>query len=303
MFTRAPLRWLPAWVLAGAVFVCGQQPPASPPAPNPTSVTPASATPAASAAPAPPNLSQDAAAPAVPALADKEPAQVVFVPHPSPNATPEQIGDSLEGRQRYQAAIDAYKRVQSPSAEVWNKMGIAHQMMFNLKEATRCYREAIKLDHHNANFYNNLGTVYDSQKNYHQAQRMYQKALKIDPKSPTVLKNLGTNLLMQHKYSRGWEAYSKALAIDPDIFMDRDNPRVENPSTVKERGAMNYYMARGCVRMGQTGCALQYLRRALDEGFITPKKLAEDQDFTILRSDPGFKQLLAEQQSQKQPQR
>lgn len=237
----------------------------------------------------------------MPALADKQPAEAVFVPHPLPNATPEQIGDSLEGRQRYQAAIDAYKKIQPPTAEVWNKLGIAHQMMFNLKQATRCYREAIKLDHRNANFFNNLGTVYDSQKNYHQAQRLYQKALKIDPKSPTVLKNLGTNLLMQHKYSKGWEAYTKAIAIDPEIFMDPNGPRVENPSTVKDRGAMNYYMARGCVRMGQTGCALEYLRRALNEGFVTPKKLAQDQDFTILRGDPAFQQLLAEQQKQPRP--
>jgi tetratricopeptide (TPR) repeat protein len=297
MFTRNPLRWLPALVLAGVVPAFSQPQP-SPPQPA------LSQQPAPSQQPASSHQMQQPAstAPALPVLADQQPAQVMFVPKLPEQASPEELGDSLEARRQYQAAIESYKKVPHPNAGVWNKMGIAYQMMFNMKHATRCYREALKLNPHDSNIYNNLATVYDSQKNYRKAEHIYRKALKMDPKSPTVLKNLGTNLLMQHKYSKGWEAYTKALALDPDIFMDHDSPRVENPSTIKERGALNYYMARGCVRMGQTECALQYLRMALNEGFITPKKLADDQDFFVLRSDPGFKQLLAEQKLQKPPQ-
>lgn len=63
---------------------------------------------------------------------------------------------------------------------------------------------------------------------------------------------------------------------------------------------MNYYMALGCLRSGQTDCALEYLRNALNEGFTTPKKLATDDQFLSLRDNPAFQQLLAEQQQQKQ---
>ena len=42
--------------------------------------------------------------------------------------------------QRYQAAIEAYKKAPQDSAAVWNKMGIAYQMMFNLEDAIRCYQ-------------------------------------------------------------------------------------------------------------------------------------------------------------------
>ena len=34
-------------------------------------------------------------------------------------------------RQRYQAAIEAYKKAPRDSAEAWNKMGVAYQLMFN----------------------------------------------------------------------------------------------------------------------------------------------------------------------------
>jgi len=218
---------------------------------------------------------------------------------PSPiQLTPEQLGDLLSAHQRYQAAIAAYAKAPQMTASIWNKMGIAYQMMFNSKDATRCYRESLKLDPGNPDVLNNLGTVYASLEEYGQADRMYRKALKLDPRSALILKNLGTNLLAEHKYNKGWEAYQKALAIDPQIFTDRSSPTIENPSNVQERGAMNYYMAAGCARAGYADCALHYLRMALDEGFTTRKKVQTDSQFASLRSNPDFQQLLAEQSKQ-----
>jgi Tfp pilus assembly protein PilF len=218
----------------------------------------------------------------------------------TPPPTQEELGDSLALHQRYQAAIAAYSKAK-PTAAVWNKMGIANQMMFNLTDATRCYKESLKIEPRNSQVLNNLATVYDSLKNFAAAERLYRKSLKIEPQSALVLKNLGTNLMAQRRYNRGWEAYKQALAIDPQIFEDRNFPRVQNPASVQERGAMNYYMALGCVRAGQTDCALQYLRMALDEGFTNPKKVATDVAFASLRENPDFKQLLASQYNSKAP--
>ncbi len=197
--------------------------------------------------------------------------------------------------QRYQAAIDAYKMAPRDSAEVWNKMGIAYQMMFNLNHATNCYKESLRLDPDNAQVYNNLGSVYDSRKDYGAAERMYRKAIKLNPSSAMVYKNLGTTLLAQHKYKKGSQEYQLALAIDPHIFEQNAGPRVENPASVQARGAMNYYMAVGCVRQGQNAQAIEYLRLALNEGFTNPKKIIADSQFASLRGIPAFQQLLAAQ--------
>jgi tetratricopeptide (TPR) repeat protein len=210
--------------------------------------------------------------------------------------TAEQLGDTLTARQRYQAAIAAYSKATEKTAVIWNKMGIDYQMMFNSKDAARCYKQSIQLDPSDPQVLNNLATVYASQKEYGQADRLYRKALKINPQSALILKNLGTNLLAQHKYNKGWEAYQQALAIDPGIFSNHDTPSVDDPSSVQERGAMNYYMAAGCARAGYADCALQYLRMALDEGFTTRKKVATDVEFASLHSNPAFKQLIEEQQ-------
>jgi len=246
-----------------------------------------------------PNVQIQAPTPAsTPALSPSSAAATQTGKPPLPEPTEEDIGDSLTIHQRYQAAIAAYQKAPR-SASVWNKMGIAYQMMFNIREATQCYRQSLKMDSHNSQVINNLATIYDSQKQFSAAERMYRKALKIDPESALVYKNLGTNLLAQHKYDRGWDAYQHALTLDPQIFSDHGTPQVQNPASIAERGAMNYYMALGCVRIGQTDCALQYLRMALDEGFTNSKKIALDVAFASLRENPDFKQLLASQTNNK----
>jgi tetratricopeptide (TPR) repeat protein len=241
----------------------------------------------------PPAVSADTAVPPA--------ASPVAVVRPAISTDPEALGDSMMLHKRYQEAIADYGKARA-SATVWNKMGIAYQMMFNLKDSMRCYKESLKLAPNNASVLNNLATAEDSLKQYGAAEKLYRKALKIDPKSALVLKNLGTNLLSQHKYDKGWAVYKQALAADPSVFQDRGSPQVQNATSVQQRGAMNYYMALGCAQMGHVDCALEYLRMALNEGFTNPKKVASDVAFSSLRDNPDFKELLAEQESTKAPQ-
>jgi tetratricopeptide (TPR) repeat protein len=293
------MRWLMAAALVaapiaapGTDFAQNSAPaPNQAAAQNPTLPSVEPTVPASSQNAAPAAAPSRAAAPQGPQAPSAQPAQ------PSAPPTPEEIGDSLEAHQRYQAAVAAYAKDLHPSAHLWNKMGIAYQLMFNLNDAARCYKASLKLNPNDAQVINNLGTVYDSLKEYHQAERLYRKALKIDPNSALILKNLGTNLMAQNKINKGWEAYKQALAIDPHIFEDRSGPRVENPASAKNRGAINYYMARSCVSAGLSDCAIQYLRLALNEGYTTVKKLENDSDFSPLRGNPGFQQLLNSEQA------
>ena|ERR1700758_1997487 len=245
-------------------------------------------------------------------LAQSPPAQTSdATPHPGvqtttttiePKAppTPEQLGDALMAHQRYQAAIEAYKKAPPTDAQVWNKMGIAYQLMFNLTDAMHCYRTSDKLSPKNSTVLNNLGTVYDALKQYHTAEKMYRKALKVEPDSALIRKNLGTNLLSQHKYQKGWEEYKAALKVDPHIFDNTSRPHIDNPASVSDRGAMNYYLAKGCVRAGEPERAIQYLRLALSEGYANPKKIIADNEFARLHGVPEFEELMSSQTQKRQ---
>jgi len=209
--------------------------------------------------------------------------------------TPEQIGDSFMAHQRYQAAIEAYKGGKLETATTWNKMGVAYQLMLNTDDAARCYTAALKLDPKNAVSINNMGSIYMSKKDYGKAERTYRKALKLDPRSALFNKNLGTALLAERKYKKGWDSYQTALSLDPAIFDHSTSVRVENPSSIQDRGAMNFYMAKSCAKAGMNDRAVDYLRLALNEGFTTPKKILADAELVALRTVPSFQQLLASQ--------
>jgi tetratricopeptide (TPR) repeat protein len=219
-------------------------------------------------------------------------------PAPQFSVTPEQLGDAYLAHQRYQEAIAAYKREAHPSAALWNKMGIAYELMFDPEDALRCFEKSLRMAPHNAQVINNLGTVYDSQKKYRKAEHMYRRAMKLDPDSAIIQKNLGTNLLARRKYDKGLDAYRKAVALDPHIFDQTGTSAVQNTASLQERGAMNYYMAKSCVQAGLADRAVQFLRLALSEGFTSPKKVAEDSSFAKLHDYPPFEQLLAEHRSQ-----
>lgn len=217
------------------------------------------------------------------------------VTSPKFKPTPEQVGDSLMARQHYQAAIAAYKGGSPDSSETWNKMGVAYQLMLSTDDAAKCYAKAMKLDPKNAVAVNNMGSIFMAKRDFSQAERSYRKALKLDPQSALFHKNLGTALLSERKYKKGWESYQSALKLDPAIFDHSTSVRVENPASVQDRGAMNFYMAKSCVKAGMADRAVDYLRMALNEGFTTPKKILADAELAGLRTVPAFQQLLASQ--------
>jgi tetratricopeptide (TPR) repeat protein len=207
----------------------------------------------------------------------------------------EQTGDGLEASGRYQAARSAYAQIANPSATVWNKMGVSYQMLYNLKDAMRCYKESLKLRPAYPDVLNNLGTVEELLGDYSAAERDYRKALKNRPNNAQVLKNLGTNLLMQGEHDKSAAAYKQALAMNPHILDPYSGPRVEEAEG-KLVGVASYMKAQSCARAGLIDCALSYLQRAFNEGSATVKRVRTDADFASLRGTPALARLLAQEQ-------
>ena len=218
----------------------------------------------------------------------------VSVNPPLPAISFEETGDIHMARQEYQAAIRYYAKVTRPSTALWNKMGIAYQMLYDMNDAARCYKEALKLERDNFRALNNLATVEESLQDFSAAEHNYKKALRLEPRSAQIIKNLGTDLLREHQYGRGADAYAQALAINPHIFDSASGPAIEAPAPKQERGTESYFKARSCARAQLTECAISHLRDAFNEGFATSKRVANDFDFERLQGIPAFDHLLAE---------
>ncbi len=208
---------------------------------------------------------------------------------------PETQGDLYMARRQYVAAINAYSHAPLLSSLTWTKIGVAYHHLFAFDEAMKDYQQALRLDSHNADAYNNIGAVYHSKHEYASAAKYYKKALKYAPRSASIYCNLGTTYFAARKYKDAERAYGHAFAIDPSAFQHNANMTVDAGSTREERIAQNYYLARTFARAGQHAQALQYLRKALEEGFHDKRKLDGEQDFAVLRNTLEFKQLMAQQ--------
>jgi len=211
----------------------------------------------------------------------------------NPPLTPEARGDVFMARKMYREAIDSYEQAPQNSAVVWNKMGIAYHQMTQLDAAMKRYRRAIHLDARYAEAINNLGTVYYAEKHYGRATSSYKRALKLAPGSASIYSNLGTAYFAEKRYKQAWEAYNAAFQLDPEVFEHRNTYGVLlQERTVEERARFHYYLAKIYAKQGQTDRALQYIRKALEEGFTDRKKLLQDPEFAALRDLPAFKELL-----------
>jgi tetratricopeptide (TPR) repeat protein len=208
--------------------------------------------------------------------------------------TPERRGDILMARKMYREAIEMYSEAPQDSAVVWNKLGIAYHQLMQLDAARKRYERAIHLDPKYPEAINNLGTIFYARKQFGKATRYYKRALKLAPDSASIFSNLGTAYFARKKYKEASEAYETALRLDPEIFEHHSTYGVLlQERNVEERAKFHYYLAKTYAKAGQNERALQYIRRALEEGFTERRKLMEDPEFTSVRRMPEFQELLA----------
>jgi len=190
---------------------------------------------------------------------------------PSPAAQPsarplssETRGDIFMAEKKFREAIEVYQQAPAQNAVVQNKLGIAYQQTQQLDNARKAYERAIKLKPDYMEALNNLGTIYYARKNYRRAINWYNRALKT------------------------------ALRLDPDVFKQHGAVgQILEETSIEERARYHFYQARVCAKMGRNDDALQYLRRALEEGFKQKKSLDEEPDFATLKDLPEFKELMA----------
>jgi tetratricopeptide (TPR) repeat protein len=209
---------------------------------------------------------------------------------------PEELkADVLMARGQYAEAIGAYEALNSNSAAVWNKIGMAYHHLFALEEAEKAYSKSLELNPRYAPAANNLAAVYYAQHDLSKAEHYYKKALKYAAEDPVIYCNLGTAYFAEGKYSKGKKEYRKAFNLDANVFTPSQAAMVEAASSREQRIALNYYLAQTYAEAGQEEQAINFLRKAMDEGFKDRKRLNEDKEFAVLRGTPKFKDLLAEE--------
>jgi tetratricopeptide (TPR) repeat protein len=90
------------------------------------------------------------------------------------------------------------------------------------------------------------------------------------------------------------EAYTKALQLDPEVFEKNNTLGTRMMDRgVADKARYHFEMARLYASTGKNELALQYLRKALEEGFKEKEKVQQAREFTNLRETQEFKDLMA----------
>jgi len=213
-----------------------------------------------------------------------------------PQLSAETRGDIYMARKMYREAIETFRQGPAKDPVIQNKIGIAYHQMTQLDAARKYYEQAIRLKPDYMEAINNLGTVYYGKKSYRRAISVYRRALRVAPedtRSASIYMNLGTAYFARKNYDLASEAYQTALRLDPDVFEHHGNFGVMlEERSVEERAKFHFYLAKLYAKEGRNELALQYLRKALEEGY-KDKKLADTPEFATIRDLPEFKEIMA----------
>jgi len=219
---------------------------------------------------------------------------------PATGASPEELerrGDELRTDKNYLDAVDYYQVALKGApghAALFNKIGICQLMMQRYKEAKKSFERAIKADRKHADAYNNLGVIYYQARNYNGAIKHYQKAISLKDDAGSYYSNMGAAYFGKKQFDKAIQNYSKAMELDPDIFerTSRAGVQAQLPSP-EDRARYDYVLAKLYAKTGVVERSLHYLKKAMEEGYKDIKNVYTDNEFSTLRKDPRFAELMA----------
>jgi tetratricopeptide (TPR) repeat protein len=226
---------------------------------------------------------------------------------PSPGASAEELekqGDDLRSEKNYLDAMDYYDAVirkTGATAILLNKIGICQLQMRRYRDARKTLERAIKNDPKDADAMNNLGVVYyelgvntKSSRDFGRAIKAYDKAVAINGEMASYYNNRGAAYFAKKEYEKGSQDYSIALQLDPDIFerTSRGGVQAMLPSP-DDRARYEYVVAKIYAKAGENERSLHYLRKAMEDGYKDIANVYKDAEFSSLRKDPRFAELMA----------
>lgn len=225
-------------------------------------------------------------------------AQLSSIPDGSASAADlEKQGDELRMQKRYLDSIDFYSVAlkKQPTALLWNKEGMAYLLLQRTDKAAKCFDHAIKLDKHAPEGYNNRGYIEQMQEKYDRAIKDYGKAAKLRPDDAVFYYNMGSTYFCKHDYKMAAQELKTAFALDPNIFVRVSRIGVmAQTASPEDRATFSFIVAKMYAQAGDIDHSLEYLRKAMEDGYKNIKNVYTDREFATLRTDKRFEELMAQ---------
>jgi len=217
---------------------------------------------------------------------------------PPKDASPDDLekqGDLLRARKEYLDAVDYYRAAiaKQSSASVLNKLGIAELMLERYRDAGRDFERALKIDRKFAEPYNNLGVVDYKRRKYGSAIKLYKKSIALVPDSASFYSNLGAAYFAKKEFEPASQAYAEAIRLDPEVFEHTSHTGIAAQLVSSEdRAHYEFVLAKLYAKVGDRDRSLEFLRKAMEDGYKGVSEANTAPEFAELRKDTRFADLM-----------
>lgn len=222
--------------------------------------------------------------------------QVLTPPKDASAAELEKMGDQLRSQKQNLDAMDYFHAalVKAPnSASLYNKIGICELMLQRPKDAEKDFQAAIRRNPKFADAHNNLGVSDYIRKKQGGAIKHYKKAIEIEADSASFYSNLGAAYFAKKDFEHAALSYGKAVQLDPTIFEHTSRTGIAAQVTSPEdRAKYDFIVAKIYAKAGDRDHSLEFLRKAMEDGYKAMNDALKDPEFAELRKDPRFADLM-----------
>jgi tetratricopeptide (TPR) repeat protein len=207
----------------------------------------------------------------------------------------EEKGDLARLHKDYESALSHYDsavRVNTKSADLYNKMGIAELQLKDWGQARKYFARAIKLNPQLIAALNNIGVLELLNKRYKAAVGYFKQALALDETNAHI--HLGLALAWGGLGKADYEMteYARALELDADVLSTSPDGVVAQVSTPEQRAIISFLTAKSLMKKGNLDGALEFLRRAKDGRYPNMSDVYKDPVFTPLWNDPRLAKIV-----------
>jgi tetratricopeptide (TPR) repeat protein len=180
--------------------------------------------------------------------------------------------------QRTLDLLNEWMKANPNDTQGYQLLGGTLQRLNRFDEAASAYEKAQTLGADPRGIWTSLGQIRSSQRRYDEAIQLFTRAINAGVQNGFIYHQLGFAQLQLGKTEDGIQSYEKAFVVGLPPF---------------SRGVAYYNLACGYARLGQKEKALAALNKAVDAGFNNRTFYETDKDFESLRSEEGFKAILA----------
>ena len=130
---------------------------------------------------------------------------------------------------------------------------------------------------------------------YDKAIVYYKKAIVLRTDDAVFYYNMGACYFGKHNYQEAAQQFHQAFELDPNIFVRATKTGVMAQATSPDdRAAFSFLVAKMYAQAGDFDHSLEYLRKAMEDGYKHINDVYSDKEFATLRTDKRFDELMAQ---------